>query len=147
MAKQTKEKKVKLSAKMLTKVMKDIDFCMMTTNGARGRLHSRPMSNNRNVDWDGETWFFSYADSGQVKELKKDSSVSLSYAVPEQILFVSLAGKGEIVKDNAKKKELWYDELERWFPEGPEDKKVVLIKVDAKLAHYWGKDGEGELAL
>jgi general stress protein 26 len=146
-AAQKKEKKVKLNKKMLTKVMKDIDFCMMTTNGARGRLHSRPMSNNRNVEFDGETWFFSYADSSQVRELKKDSNVSLSYAVPEEILFISLAGKGEIVKDNAKKKELWYGELERWFPEGPEDKKVVLIKVDAKLVHYWSKDGEGELAL
>lgn len=141
------EKKVKLDKKMLTKVMKDIDFCMMTTNGARGRLHSRPMSNNRNVEFDGETWFFSYADSSQVKEIKKDSSVNLSYAVPEQILFLSLAGKGEVVKDDAKKKELWYGELERWFPEGPESKKVVLIKVDAKLVHYWSKDGEGELAL
>jgi general stress protein 26 len=120
---------------------------MMTTNGARGRLHSRPMSNNRNVEFDGETWFFSYADSSQVRELKKDSNVSLSYAVPEEILFISLAGKGEIVKDDAKKKELWYDELGRWFPEGPEDKKVVLIKVDASLVHYWSKDGEGELAL
>jgi general stress protein 26 len=146
-AAQKKEKKVKLNKKMLTKVMKDIDFCMMTTNGARGRLHSRPMSNNRNVEFDGETWFFSYADSSQVRELKKDSNVSLSYAVPEEILFISLAGKGEVIKDNAKKKELWYGELERWFPEGPEDKKVVLIKVDAKLVHYWSKDGEGELAL
>jgi general stress protein 26 len=137
----------KLSKKMLSKVMKDLDFCMMTTKGARGRLHSRPMSNNRNVDWDGDTWFFAYADSSQVKELKRDKSVSLSYAVPEKILFVALTGQGEIIKDEEKKRALWYDDLKRWFPKGPEDKKVVLIKVEAKLAHYWGKDGDGELAL
>ncbi len=144
---QPKQKKLSLNKKMLTRTMKDIDFCMMTTVGARGRLHSRPMSNNRNIDWSGETWFFSYADSSQVKELKRGSSVNLSYALPEEILFVSVAGKAEIIKDTEKKKELWYDELARWFPEGPEDKKLVLIKVDAKLVHYWGKDGDGELAL
>jgi general stress protein 26 len=140
-------KKLKLNKKMLTKVMKDLDFCMMTTKGVRGRLHSRPMSNNRNVDWDGDTWFFSYADASQVKEIKRDKSVNLSYAVPDDILFVSLVGNAQIVKDDAKKKELWYDDLARWFPKGPEDKKVVLIKVEAKLAQYWGKEGDAELAL
>jgi general stress protein 26 len=142
-----KQKKAKISKKSLTKVMKDIDFCMMTTKGARGALHSRPMSNNRNVAFSGETWFFSYTDSSQVRELKRDNSVTLNYAVPDKILFVSLEGKADTIKDETKKKELWYDDLARWFPDGPEDKKLVLIRVKATLVRYWGKDGEGELTL
>lgn len=55
MADQQEEKKIRLSKKMLAEVMKKIDICMMTTVGAYGRLHSRPMSNNENVTWDGET--------------------------------------------------------------------------------------------
>ncbi len=147
MAHHNEEKKLRLNKKMLSDVMKDIDICMMTTVGAYGHLHSRPMSNNRNVEWDGDTWFFSYADSSQVKETEKESNVNLAYAVPDDIVFVSVTGKGEIVKDDAKKKELWYDELERWFPEGPEDNNVVLIKVSGRKVLYWSKEGDGELDL
>ena len=118
MAKQ-EERKVQLTKKKLADIMKDIDICMMTTVGAYGHLHSRPMSNNRNVTWDGDTWFFAFADSSQAQETEREPNVNLAYAVPEKIIFVSVVGRGEIVKDDTKKKELWYDELERWFPNGP----------------------------
>ena len=144
---QQEERKIKLSKKMLAEVMKDIDICMMTTVGAYGHLHSRPMSNNRNVKWDAETWFFSYIDSSQVQQIQSNANVNLAYAVPDDIIFVSVTGRGEIVKDDAKKKELWYDDLEMWFPNGPEDDKVALIKIDAKLVYYWSKEGDGELQL
>lgn len=147
MAHHSEEKKLKLSKKMLADEMKKIDFCMMTTIGGYGRLQSRPMSNNRNVTWEGDTWFFSYADSSQVKDVERDPNVNLAYAMPDEILFISLTGRGEIVKDDAKKKELWYKDLERWFPKGPEDNSVVLIKVVGKHAQYWSKEGDAELAL
>lgn len=147
MAKQQESEKVSLSKKMLAEIMKDIDICMMTTVGTYGHLHSRPMSNNRNVTWDGDTWFFSRSDSSQVREIERDANVNLAYSVPDKILFVSVTGRGDILKDDKKKKELWYDELERWFPEGPEDNDIVLIRVKGRKAYYWGKDGDGELEL
>jgi general stress protein 26 len=147
MANHQDEKKIRLSKKMLAQVMKNIDLCMMTTVGAYGHLHSRPMSNNRNVDWDGETWFFAYADSSQVKETEREPNVNLAYALPDEIVFVSVTGHGEIVKDDNQKKALWYDGLKRWFPDGPEDNEVVLIKVTGKYVHYWSKEGDGELEL
>ena len=147
MAHHSQEKKLKLSKKTLADEMKKIDFCMMTTVGAYGRLQSRPMSNNRNVTWEGDTWFFSYGDSSQVKDVERDANVNLAYALPDEILFISLTGRGEIVRDDEKKKELWYKDLERWFPKGPEDDNVVLIKVEGKHAAYWSKEGDAELAL
>jgi general stress protein 26 len=105
------------------------------------------MSNNRNVEWDGDTWFFAYADSSQAQETAREANVNLAYALPDEILFVAVTGRGEIVKDDAKKRELWYDDLKRWFPEGPDDNKVVLIKVVGKYVHYWSKEGDGELEL
>ena len=38
-------------------------------------------------------------------------------------------------------------DLERWFPEGPEDESVVLIKVVAEHVDYWSKEGDGSLDL
>ncbi len=70
MADHEEDQKIKLSKKMLANVMKEIDICMMTTVGSYGRLHSRPMSNNRNVDWDAETWFFASAVPARSKKLR-----------------------------------------------------------------------------
>lgn len=139
--------KIRLSKKRLAEIMKEIDFCMLTTVGAYGHLHSRPMSNNRNVEWDGDTWFFSFADSSQVREIEKEPNVNLNYSRPEEIEFISLKGKGSIVKNDDKKRELWYDDLKRWFPDGPEDNNVVLIRVTGTHVWYWGKEGDGELDL
>lgn len=136
-----------LTKEQLAKTMKDIDICMMTTVEADGQLSSRPMSNNTNVEWNGDTWFFAYEDSSQVTEIEANRQVNLAYAVPADILFVSIKGRGEIVRDDEKKKAMWYDELKRWFPGGPEDDAVVLIKVTAEYASYWSKEGDGELDL
>jgi general stress protein 26 len=46
------------------------------------------------------------------------------------------------VEDDDRKRELWQDELETWFPGGPEDDGVVLLKVNAGRVHAWTQDGE-----
>ena len=140
-------KRVDLTPKKLADTMKHIDICMMTTIAPSGDLHSRPMSNNKDVEWDGDTWFFAQSDSSQVQEIQANPNVNLGYARPDKMVFVSLSGRGEIVRDEGRKKDLWYKALEFWFPDGPEDPNVVLIRVHASYAFYWSKEGEGELHL
>ena len=45
------------------------------------------------------------------------------------------------------KRELWLEELERWFENGPEDESVVLIKVGAEHAEHWGNPDDGVVEL
>ena len=59
--------------------------------------------------------------------------------------WVSLTGLATVVNDPAKKKELWNSAVEAWFPQGPEDPSVVLLKVDGNSAEYWDSPG-GRLA-
>lgn len=139
--------KVDLTPAKLAKIMQKIDFCMMTTVADDGALHSRPMSNNRNVEWDGDTWFFADADSSQAREVQRNPNVNLGYADPDDIVFISVTGRGEIVNDTALKKEYWFKDLERWFPNGPEDLNVALIKVSGRNVYYWSKQGDGALEL
>lgn len=138
---------IQLDKQQIAEVMMDIDICMMTTSDRNGSLHSRPMSNNRQVEWDGDNWFFARKDSSQVKDLLHDSSINLAFAKPNDIVFLSLVGEGELIDDVAKKEELWQDELEMWFPEGPKDDALTLIKVRASEARFWSKEGEGTLTL
>ena len=39
--------------------------------------------------------------------------------------------------DRAKVKALWNEIYRAWFPGGPEDDNVVLIRVEAERAEYW----------
>jgi general stress protein 26 len=47
--------------------MMQIDFCTLTTHAPGGAIGARPMSNNSEVEYDGDSYFFTYqrqADSG-----------------------------------------------------------------------------------
>ena len=55
------------------------------------------------------------------------------------------SGGALVVEDRAKKRELWNSAVEAWFPEGPDDDRVVLLKVDGDSAEYWDSPG-GRLA-
>ena len=59
--------------------------------------------------------------------------------------WVSLTGHAVVVDDLEKKRQLWNAVVEAWFPDGPEDPDVVLLRVDAASAEYWDSPG-GRLA-
>lgn len=131
----------------ISSLMRDLDLCMLTTRASDGTLHSRPMSNNGEVEFGGDVWFFADRRSRKVREIRQDPRVSVSYSAPERGVWLALEGKASVVTDIEKKKELWLKELERWFQSGPEDDSVVLIKVSADRAEHWGKAGDGVVEL
>ena len=131
----------------VAKMMRDLDFCMFTTRTEDGEIHARPMSNNGEVEFDGDVWFFSGSDTRKVAEIEAEPTVQLSYADTQQFRFLSMSGTAEIVRDADKKRELWMEELERWFDEGPESEDIVLIKVTPTVVEYWNGEEQGELVL
>ena len=114
-----------------------IDYAVFTTRGSDGApLHARPMA-YRKVEGDGDLWFFTKKDSRKVKELSADPQTLVSFADPGRQTFVSITGRSEVVADRAKVKALWNEIYRAWFPGGPEDDNVVLIRVEADRAEYW----------
>lgn len=128
-------------------MMAGIDFCMMTTQGARGSLHTRPMSNNGEVDFDGDVYFFSRKASSKVHELERDTHVSLSFVggTKKAPVWIAVEGKADMIEDVEEKKSRWVDSLDAWFEKGPEDPNVVLIRVHARRASYWSYETQGEV--
>lgn len=112
-----------------------IDFCMLTTNDG-GVLRSRPMSTQQ-TDFDGDLWFFTSEDTHKVAEIENDNRVAVAYSNGGKNIFVSISGKGSISKDKAKMEELWSPVLKAWFPEGLDDPKLCLLKVESEQAEYW----------
>lgn len=121
----------------LRELVKDIDFCMLTTVDESGDLHSRPMSSNGDIDDDGDIWFFTNATSHKVSEITKLPKVNVSFADTDNQRYISVSGTAQIVRDREKIDELWRPEFKIWFPEGKDDPEIALLRVDLEKAEYW----------
>jgi hypothetical protein len=53
----------------------DIDFSMLSTRAAGGEIAARPMSNNGDVEYDGDSWFFTSEDAAMVKEIEQEPRI------------------------------------------------------------------------
>jgi general stress protein 26 len=127
--------------RQIAELIKDIDICMFVTH-SDGTVRGRPMSNNRKVEYDGDSWFFSFRDSAKVEEIEADPAVGLAYVATEQGAWISIEGTAAVVDDDERKRDLWDDELKAWFQDGPEDDSVVLLKVRADRIHAWANGEE-----
>ena len=125
----------------VAELVRDIDICMLVTN-ADGGLRGRPMSNNGEVEFDGDSWFFSFRDTAKVREIERHDAVELAHVATERGAWVSIEGRAEIVDDADRKRALWQDDLRAWFSDGPDDPSVVLIRVRAERIHVWANDEE-----
>jgi general stress protein 26 len=121
----------------LREMVKAIDICMLTTFDEQGDPHSRPMSNNREIEFDGDLWFFTYGSSHKVDEVGRMPKVNASFSDPGAQQYASLTGRAEIVRDRAKIKELWQPHLKAWFPDGVDTPDIALLKVSVERAEYW----------
>ena len=121
----------------LREMIKDIDFCMLTTIDENNDLHSRPMSLNREVDEAGNLWFFTSASSHKVSEVSRSPKCNVSFAAPDDNRYVSITGAAELVTDKRKIRELWKPILQAWFPKGTDDPDLALLRVEIEKAEYW----------
>src|ERR1044072_8815240 len=121
----------------LREIVKAVDICMLTTVDERGELHSRPMSNNRDVEFDGDLWFFIHGSSHKVDELGPVQTGNASFDDGENQLYAPLSGHAEVVRHRAKIQELWKPQLKAWFPEGTETPDIALLKETAARAEDW----------
>jgi general stress protein 26 len=126
----------------VAELIKGERFAFLTTIAPGGKLTSRPMT-LQEVEFDGDLWFFAERGSHPVDHIAANPQVNVG--VGSGGTWVSLTGSATVVDDVAKKKELWNGGVEAWFPQGPEDPSVVLIRVDGDSAEYWDSPG-GRLA-
>ena len=136
----------------ISEKMRDIDFTMLSTRTASGAIAARPMSNNRQVDYDGDSYFFTCEDTGTVRDIQSDPNVGLGLQGKAGMLgmkpfFITIEGKAELIKDKGRFEVHWTKDLVAWFKQGVDTPGLVLIKVHAERLHYWDGFDEGEIAL
>ncbi|HAY42861.1 MAG TPA: pyridoxamine 5'-phosphate oxidase, partial [Micrococcaceae bacterium] len=118
-------------------IINDVRIGMVATQ-SQGRLVSRPLT-VIDVKEDGDLWFFSTAQSDIVREFETQDLVNVSFSGNKE--WVSVSGRASVVRDVAKKKELWNPMVETFATDGPESPETVLLRVDSESAEYWKNPG------
>jgi general stress protein 26 len=123
-------------------LIKDIRTTMMTTIDSNGVPRSRPMY-TQEAEFDGDLWFLADAHSSKMAAIARNPRVNLGYANPSKERYVSVTGAAQILDDRSKIQELWRPFLKAWW-EGPDDRRIRVIRVEVEEVEYW--DSPGKLA-
>ncbi len=130
----------------ISKAMRKIDICMMTTRNADGSLESRPMSNNKDVDYEGNSYFFAVDTARVVRDLESNPQIALSYEGKNN-LYINVSGVADLTQDKAMLQQHWVANLNHWFESGIDTQGLTLIHVKAQHIKFWHKYEEGEVSL
>jgi general stress protein 26 len=131
--------------------MRGIDIAILSTKTENGRIASRPMSNNGDVEYDGDSYYFTYEQARTVRDIERDPEVSLAFSSKPGLLggglYVAVEGKARLIRDKAAFKEHWVPDLDIWFERGVDTPGLVLIKVEAERIKFWDGNEDGEIQV
>ena len=117
-------------------LIKGAHTAVLVTVGPEGALQSRPMGCVQK-QFEGDLWFLTFRRSSKIAEISTDDRVLVSYANPARYDYVSVSGRAHVLDDRPKIRELWFEGLRAWFPDGPDSPDLALIEVEAEEASYW----------
>lgn len=118
---------------------------LLTTRGADGGLRCRPMAMRQQIRGE-EIWFATSAASNKCRELAADARCALAFFDGEDGTTVSISGRGEVIRDRKLALALWDPSWTRWFPEGPAQKSVALVRVIPEhVERHDGRTGKIEV--
>jgi general stress protein 26 len=120
----------------LNELIQGIELAILTTVRTDSSLHSCPMA-AQPVDANGAFWFLTGDNTEKVEAVRTAPRVSLFFTEPAANRFISVSGFCELIRDRNMAKELWHSDYKSWFPGGPEDSTLVLMKIVVEEADYW----------
>jgi general stress protein 26 len=132
--------------------LRGIDICMLATRTDDGQITSRPMSNNGDADYNGDSFYFTRDTSRVVHEIQRDPQVSLAFSTAPGLLtgaglYVCVEGRAQVIRDKAQFEQHWSPDLDVWFEQGIKTPGVVMLKVHADKIRYWAGEDQGEIAV
>jgi general stress protein 26 len=117
---------------------------LLTTRGADGHLRCRPMAMRQRVRGE-EIWFATSASSKKCRDLEGDPRCALALFDAKDGTTLSIAGRGEVLRDRNLALALWDPSWTRWFPGGPAQRGLALLRVLLEHVERHGPTGEVEV--
>jgi general stress protein 26 len=120
-------------------IIDDVSICMVATH-AGGRMRARPMHAIPDREA-GCIWFITDTRGAKDDEIAAAPDVWLAFADTAENTYLSLTGRAEVVHSPATAEELWSAEAQAWWPKGPGDPEVRVLRVEPEAAEYWDTRG------
>tara|TARA_B100001750_G_scaffold10036_1_gene7465 strand:+ start:1004 stop:1498 length:495 start_codon:yes stop_codon:yes gene_type:complete len=125
-------------------LIQQFDDAMLVSHAPDGELRARPMAVAETTP-EGDVFFVTSVDSPKVDELLDDARLLVTFQKDSK--YVSLTGTAEFIEDRSRIQELWKPIWRAWFPDGPEDTDIILIRVRAEEGEYWNMAGKTRVKL
>lgn len=111
-------------------------IAMLTLREGDGQLTSRPLT-PQEMDANGAIWILlSHGNTAQAIR-QGQGDVSLAFSDERRAAFISITGRASLVVDTPRKQALWALMARPWFPGGPADPSLLLLRVQPQRAEVW----------
>ena len=110
-------------------------YSKLITFGVDNEIHGRIMT-NLPLGKGMVMWFATGLSTNKIKDIKKNSTVSVFVDDPNDQTNASIIGKAEIVTDARLRKKFWQEPFGFFFPRGPSDPDYCLLKITPKKIAY-----------
>ncbi len=122
--------------KKIWKRIADTRFAFFTTLSENNGLRARPLTTQK-ADAESGVWFFIARDGQLAADVRHNPRALLTYANDGDSFYASMTGTAHVLVDPAKARELWSKLNEAWFPGGPDDPNLALLRVDVDHGETW----------
>ena len=132
------ERSVQGSLAEVRKLVAEFDTVMLVTVTPEGHLRARAMA-TQDLDalHDCDLWLVTSEDSPKVAELDADPRACVTGYRPSDRAYFSISAEVVRSRDRAEIERLWKPDWKIWFPDGPGDPQITLLKLTVLRAEYW----------
>jgi general stress protein 26 len=116
-------------------IIEKIGVCMLTTQ-FDGGLRARPLEARPDREA-GLIFFVTDIHSGKEHEIEARPDVGLAFIDVSDNAYLSITGRASITRDPDRTRAAWRSTDEVWWPGGPTDPDVCLLRIEPATAELW----------
>jgi general stress protein 26 len=116
-------------------IIEKVGVCMLTTRFVGG-LRARPVEARPDRDA-GVIFFVTDIHSAKEDEIEAAPDIGLVFIDSKDKAYLSITGRACVLRDLDKTKASWRKTDEVWWPGGPSDPNVCLLRIEPSTAELW----------
>jgi general stress protein 26 len=126
----------------LRATLREFDTVMLVTIGEGEMMHARPMAlQDLDERLDCDLWLVTSMQTTKVHEIGRDRKCAVVALRSRDGAYVSIAATARCERNEAEVKRLWKPDWKAWFPKGPDDPEIGIVKLTVDRAEYWEPEG------
>src|SRR5262249_34741659 len=116
-------------------IIESVGVCMLTTQ-AGGRLRARPFE-PRPDRKSGLIFVMTDVRSAKQEEIEAKPEVNLVFIAAKAKAYLSITARACVTRNICKIEQVWRLTDEVWWPGGPSDSNVCLLRIEPQAGEFW----------